>query len=105
MNQRGWILLGFALAALSGAGLAPVLGVVSLSDLRTVPVFWQIRVPRSMLAFLAGSGLAMAGMTFQAMFRNPLATPFTLGVSSGAAFGATLAIRLGWTVSFLGVSA
>jgi iron complex transport system permease protein len=47
----------------------------------------------------------MAGMTFQALFRNPLATEFTLGVSSGAAFGATLAIRLGWTLSLFGVSA
>jgi len=105
MNRRGWVLLGFSLAAAGGAGVAPYLGVVSLSDLPTVPVFWQIRVPRAMLAFLAGSGLALAGMTFQAIFRNPLATPFTLGVSSGAAFGATLAIRLGWTVSLLGVSA
>ncbi|MBV8879556.1 MAG: iron ABC transporter permease [Planctomycetaceae bacterium] len=105
MKHRGWILAGFALAAWGGVALAPYFGVVSLSDLRAIPVFWQIRVPRVLLAFLAGSGLAMAGMTFQALFRNPLATPFTLGVSSGAAFGATAAIRLGWTASLLGVSA
>jgi iron complex transport system permease protein len=105
MNRRSWVLGGFALAAVGGAFLAPYVGAVSLSGLHEVPVFWKIRVPRSMLAFLAGAGLATAGMTFQAMFRNPLATPFTLGVSSGAAFGATLAIRLGWTASLLGVSA
>ncbi len=58
-------------------------------------IFWQIRVPRTLLAWLAGGSLAVAGMAFQAMFRNPLATPFTLGVSSGASFGASLAIRCG----------
>lgn len=105
MKARGWTLLGIAVVTAVGAAVTPCLGVVSLSDLRSVPVFWQIRVPRTALAFLAGSGLAMAGLTFQAMFRNPLATPFTLGVSSGAAFGATLCIRLGWTFSLLGVSA
>lgn len=47
------------------------------------------------VGFLAGAGLATAGMTFQAMFRNPLATPFTLGVSSGAALGASLAVYCG----------
>ena len=44
----------------------------------------QIRIPRVALAFLAGASLALCGMAFQSMFRNPLATPFTLGVSSGA---------------------
>ena len=58
-------------------------------------IFWQIRIPRTLAAFLAGSALAVAGMAFQAYFRNPLATPYTLGVSSGAAVGAALAIRLG----------
>lgn len=57
-------------------------------------IFWQIRIPRALLAWLAGGVLAAAGMAFQALFRNPLATPFTLGVSSGASFGASLAIRL-----------
>jgi iron complex transport system permease protein len=53
-------------------------------------VFWKLRVPRAVAAFLAGAGLALSGMVFQALFRNPLATPFTLGVSSGASFGASL---------------
>lgn len=51
-------------------------------------IFWQMRLPRVLTAFLAGAGLAMSGMTFQSMFRNPLADPFILGVSSGAALGA-----------------
>ena len=58
-------------------------------------IFWQLRLPRILLAWLAGGSLAVAGMAFQAMFRNPLATPFTLGVSSGASFGASLAMRAG----------
>lgn len=105
MSPRRWILVGIALATAAGVAVAPFLGILPLSDPRSGAVFWHLRVPRAALAFLAGSGLAVAGMTYQAMFRNPLATPFTLGVSSGAAFGATLGIRLGLTVSLLGVPA
>lgn len=65
-------------------------------------VFWRLRLPRTAAAFLAGAGLSVSGMVFQAMFRNPLATPFTLGVSSGAAFGASMYFRLGISLSFLG---
>ncbi|MDZ7618247.1 MAG: iron ABC transporter permease [Patescibacteria group bacterium] len=68
-------------------------------------IFWSLRVPRVAVALLAGAGLAISGMAFQAMFRNPLATPFTLGTSSGAALGASLGIHLGWQFSVLGVSA
>lgn len=68
--------------------------VAGADDMAKV-IFWQIRLPRVLLAWLAGGALAIAGMAFQAMFRNPLATPFTLGVSSGASFGASLAIRSG----------
>ncbi|RKZ97073.1 MAG: iron ABC transporter permease, partial [Gammaproteobacteria bacterium] len=63
----------------------------------------QIRIPRVLIAFIAGSGLALCGMVFQAMFNNPLATPFTLGVASGASLGATLYVYLGLSLSFLGV--
>jgi iron complex transport system permease protein len=67
-------------------------------------IFWHIRLPRVLLAWIAGAGLATAGMAFQAMFRNALATPFTLGVSSGASLGAAVAVRLGWSGSLIGVS-
>jgi len=60
-------------------------------------IFWRLRLPQSTLAAVAGATLAIAGATFQALLRNPLATPYTLGVASGAAFGATLAIVLGVT--------
>lgn len=68
-------------------------------------IFWRIRVPRVLTAFLAGSALAVSGMVFQAMFRNALATPFTLGVASGASLGAALSVTLGLTASFAGISA
>jgi len=63
------------------------------------------RLPRVLLAALAGGGLSVVGAAFQALLRNPLADPYILGVSGGAAFGATLAIALGLTaVTTLGVS-
>lgn len=58
-------------------------------------VIINIRLPRIILALVCGGGLAVAGTAFQALFTNPLATPDTLGVSSGASFGASLAILLG----------
>ncbi|MDR2696445.1 MAG: iron ABC transporter permease [Deltaproteobacteria bacterium] len=67
-------------------------------------IFWRLRLPRATAAFFVGAGLAMSGMAFQALFRNPLATPFTLGVSSGAAFGASAYFGLGAGLSFLGSS-
>lgn len=63
-------------------------------------VIWKIRVPRVFTALLAGFGLALAGAQMQAILRNPLASPFTLGVSAGASFGASLAILAG--ISFIG---
>lgn len=67
-------------------------------------IFWQIRVPRVLLSFLAGVGLSLGGVVFQSMFRNPLATPFTLGVAGGASFGVALWVHLGISFSLLGVS-
>ncbi|MFO7821381.1 MAG: iron ABC transporter permease [Lentisphaeria bacterium] len=69
-----------------------------------VAIFWQMRVPRILTAFIAGAGLALSGMAFQAMFRNPLATPFTLGVSSGASLGVAIYIRAGLAISIIGIN-
>ncbi len=56
-------------------------------------VIWNIRLPRVLVAIIAGAGLAVAGCVMQNILRNPLASPFTLGgISQGAAFGAALAI-------------
>lgn len=56
---------------------------------------WQFRLPRALLAALAGAGLALAGAIMQVIVRNPLAEPYLLGVSSGAGVGAVLVITLG----------
>lgn len=106
MAVLGALALGFVLGA-------PFLGLHKL-DLDAVfspasegmdhEIFWGIRVPRVLAAFLAGAALAVSGMAFQAMFRNPLATPFTLGTASGASFGAAIFVRLGLSFSVLGVS-
>ena len=56
---------------------------------------WNLRLPRILLAALTGAGLSVAGCAFQSLFANPLATPDTLGVASGASFGAALGLLLG----------
>ena len=58
-------------------------------------VVWYIRLPRLVLALIVGGGLSVCGIVMQAIVKNPLADPYILGVSSGASFGATLAILLG----------
>ena len=59
-----------------------------------VAIIWDIRLPRILSAVFVGAGLAVAGAVFQALLMNPLADPYTLGVSTGAAFGASLSIYL-----------
>lgn len=58
-------------------------------------ILWSLRLPRALLAALVGAGLAASGATLQGVLRNPLADPFVLGVSGGAALGATGALALG----------
>ena len=92
----------FVVAAFSLALLAvlPFFGYVKMpfseifGESSAANIFWNIRVPRTLAAFLCGATLALCGMVFQSMFKNDLATPYTLGVSSGAAMGAVLAIKL-----------
>jgi iron complex transport system permease protein len=63
---------------------------------QAVSVIFNIRLPRIILSILCGSGLAVSGTAFQALFTNPLATPDTLGVASGASFGAAFALLFGF---------
>lgn len=60
-------------------------------------VIYNVRLPRILLAIFVGMGLSLAGTAFQALFSNPLATPDTLGVASGASFGAVLALLFGFS--------
>ncbi|MDO5563546.1 MAG: iron ABC transporter permease, partial [Synergistaceae bacterium] len=68
-------------------------------------VIFNIRIPRVLLALLAGAGLAAAGGAFQAIFSNPLATPDTLGVATGASFGAVFGILFGMPSIMVQISA
>jgi len=65
------------------------------SSARELNIVMTLRLPRTLLALLAGGGLALAGCAFQALLRNPLATPYTLGIDSFAALGAYAATVLG----------
>lgn len=109
MRPRTALLLLLA-AWIATAILTPLVGSqpISLADiLRGDPtmasIFWQIRLPRILLALLGGAALAVSGLGFQTLFRNPLAEPYTLGVSSGAALGAVIALRFEGG-QFLGLS-
>ncbi|MDQ0148980.1 FecCD family ABC transporter permease [Eubacterium multiforme] len=67
-----------------------------------VAIIWELRFPRVLLAFLIGGALSVSGAAIQSILKNPLASPYTLGVSSGAGLGAALVIIFGFNVSFLG---
>ncbi len=67
-------------------------------------IFFNVRLPRNLLAALTGAAMALAGVVFQAVLRNPLACPFTLGVAGGSSFGAALALLLGLTTAYHGFS-
>ena len=113
VNKKNIVLNILFLLTLTILTIAPFWGMekISLSNLLTsgnedvkAEIFWKIRTPRIIVAFIVGVALAISGLAFQAMFRNPLATPFTLGVSSGAAFGASVYIKMGIVFSILGIS-
>ncbi len=108
---------GFGSLALATVIVAPLVGSTSISLRRAfdfsqpfadnvdAQIFFVARLPRTLAGALVGAALAAAGVVFQGLLRNPLATPFTLGVSAGAALGAMLAITFNWTLSFAGMTA
>ncbi|MBQ3792395.1 MAG: iron ABC transporter permease [Clostridia bacterium] len=61
-------------------------------------IVFNMRLPRILLAMAVGAGLSVAGLAFQGLFANPLATPDTMGIASGSGFGASLAILLGFSM-------
>jgi iron complex transport system permease protein len=107
---RAW-LIGSALAFAAGAVLFPLAGPSAL-DYGAVfarrepdwPILVHLRVSRTLLGLFAGGALSLAGSLFQAMLREALATPYTLGVSTGASLGAVVVIALGGH-AFMGVPA
>jgi iron complex transport system permease protein len=101
----GLSLLALALVPLVGRQMMPLSVLFDLEGAdRAALIFWQIRVPRALAAFIGGAGLALGGAVFQAIFRNPLATPYILGVASGASLGVALASRIGLSLVILGLS-
>jgi iron complex transport system permease protein len=93
----------FAVLFLAAALLLPLVGPfpLSLPNLRARldpdwSILVQLRATRTLLALFAGGALALAGVLFQAMLRDALATPYTLGISAGASLGAVIAIWTGW---------
>jgi iron complex transport system permease protein len=106
----------FLLFFLAATAVCPLVGAVPMDLSRalvgTVPAAENLdrtlllvtRLPRVLLAAMVGAGLALAGATFQALLRNPLADPYTLGVAGGGALGAVIAIHLGLGVTVLGFS-
>ena len=68
----------------------------------TASILWNLRMPRAIMAFLTGAALAVGGTVMQSVLRNPLASGYTLGVSSGASLTAAIAILTGFTLPFLG---
>lgn len=94
--ERKRRLLGYLLGAsvLLAAAVAVQLGALKLplEELLGNTVLWNIRLPRIVSAILVGAALGVSGAVMQCVLRNPLASPFTLGISSGAAFGAAVAI-------------
>lgn len=89
-----FLLVSFLASLVGSPMMSPwnILGNLSGTD---ASLFFNFRMPRCVTALLAGSALSLAGLVFQALFRNPLATPYTLGVSSGASFGAVVAMQFG----------
>lgn len=78
---------------------------ISFSNNVDAQIFFVARLPRTLAAALVGSALATAGVVLQALLRNPLATPFTLGVSAGASLGAMLAVTFRLPIVLAGVPA
>lgn len=113
---RKWAFtLVIIIATIIVVGIALTLGDYPIEFMETFEIIWdhlagnihepledniifELRLPRILTGILAGAGLAMAGVVMQSTLLNPLAEPYTTGVSSGAGFGATIAIVLGFTI-------
>jgi iron complex transport system permease protein len=105
--MRALLILSLALAATTvlalRVGYAPIEWRSLWTDETARLLFFRLRLPRVVMAGMVGSSLAAVGAALQALFRNPLAEPLTLGVSGGGALGASLAIALGAGARVAGV--
>src|SRR4029079_9845179 len=109
--------LGFGALAAAAVLLAPLVGATAIDFRRafdfSIPfadnpdaqIFFIARLPRTLAGACVGALFAAWGWFFQGLLRSPLATPFTLGVSTGAALGAIVAITFSWSIAVVGISA
>jgi len=118
------VMVGLILFLFAVAILGIMVGPVSISPSTILHIFWMqiphvgdsvmqtwphsytsivmdVRLPRVLLGMLVGMGLAVSGCAMQGLFRNPMASPYVCGLSSGGAFGAALAVNLGLAYIFL----
>jgi iron complex transport system permease protein len=105
MLRLSWLPVVTVLTLVSAVAIGPRGSLSSpvTSDSVEARILREVRLPRVVLGFVAGAALATAGMSFQALFRNALATPYTLGVSAGASLGTALYVSLGVTFSVGGI--
>lgn len=125
-SDKGLLLGGlcaglFLLSIAVGSTAIPLSAIIQVLGSRLFPsgspseaapviaaIIWNIRLPRALMAFLVGASLSLAGAVMQSLLKNPLASAYTLGVSSGASLGASLVIVFGlsflggWTLPFMG---
>ena len=92
-----WVLLLLTLLLAIAAVASCLFGSVDIpwEKLLKSDIFWQLRLPKTIVCMLVGAVLAVCGAAYQSIFRNPLTDPYVLGVSSGASLGAAVAILLG----------
>ena len=93
------LLFALVISLSLGAANLPVIDVLREltgfeTSKRTAAILWNIRVPQALVSIISGAGLAVAGCVMQSILRNPLGSPFTLGISHAAAFGAALSIMV-----------
>jgi ABC-type Fe3+-siderophore transport system permease subunit len=79
-------------------GLPELVQALSIGSEGAGRMVWTLRLPRVLAGVIVGAGLGLAGLVFQALLRNPLASPDVIGVSQSAAFGAVAALMAGWPV-------
>ncbi len=91
MTVLAAVIVGLCVGS-SGMSPGEVVSSLFRDNGRNHTIIWMLRMPRVTIALLVGFGMGLAGAVFQAILRNPLASPFTLGVGSGAGFGAVAAI-------------
>ena len=111
-RRKGLAIAVLTLLALAAFVIATIIGPIDLSpwqliqalwapdsvDETTRTVLWKLRLPASCMAVLIGAALSLAGSHMQTILDNPLAEPFTLGISAAAAFGGAASIVLGWVI-------